>query len=58
MPPPDSNRVLRPADRAKLVQWLKADADWPEDDRHWAFVPAEASGVAEGEKHRVGLQPD
>ena len=39
MPPPDSKRVLRPKDRAKLVQWLKAGADWPEDDRHWAFVP-------------------
>ena len=39
MPPPDSKRVLRPANRAKLVQWLKAGAEWPEDDRHWAFVP-------------------
>ncbi len=39
MPPPDSKRVLRPKDRAKLVQWLQAGAEWPEDDRHWAFVP-------------------
>jgi hypothetical protein len=39
MPPPESKRILRPKDRAKLVQWLKAGADWPEDDRHWAFVP-------------------
>ena len=39
MPPPDSNRNLSAADRAKLVQWLKAGAVWPEDDRHWAFVP-------------------
>ena len=39
MPPPDSKRVLRPKDRAKLVEWLKAGAQWPEDDRHWAFVP-------------------
>ena len=38
MPPPDSNRVLNAADRAKLVSWLKAGGDWPEDDRHWAFV--------------------
>ena len=38
MPPPDFNRVLRPANRAKLLQWLKTGADWPEDDRHWAFV--------------------
>ena len=39
MPPPNSKRVLRSQDRAKLVQWLKAGAEWPEDDRHWAFVP-------------------
>ena len=45
MPPPDSKRVLRPADRAKLVQWLKAGADWPEDDRHWAFLPPTRSAL-------------
>jgi len=39
MPPPDSNRNLSKADRAKLAQWLQAGAVWPEDDRHWAFVP-------------------
>ena len=39
MPPAESNRVLSDKDRAKLVQWLKAGAAWPEDDRHWAFVP-------------------
>ena len=39
MPPPNSKRVLRSQDRTKLVQWLKAGAEWPEDDRHWAFVP-------------------
>jgi len=39
MPPPDSNRNLGTADRAKLAQWLKAGAAWPKDDRHWAFVP-------------------
>ncbi|HJO53207.1 MAG TPA: PSD1 and planctomycete cytochrome C domain-containing protein [Verrucomicrobiota bacterium] len=38
MPPPGSNRVLNPEDRVKLVSWLKAGGDWPEDDRHWAFV--------------------
>ena len=39
MPPSDSNRPLRDADRAKLVEWLRAGAAWPSDDRHWAFVP-------------------
>ena len=45
MPPPSSKRVLRPKDRSKLVQWLKTGADWPEDDRHWAFVPPVKPGV-------------
>ena len=40
MPPVDSNRVLSDVDRAKLTDWLKAGARWPEDDRHWAFIPA------------------
>ena len=39
MPPAKSNRVLSDEDRAKLVRWLKEGAKWPEDDRHWAFVP-------------------
>jgi len=39
MPPVDSKRVLSDADRAKLVEWLQAGAQWPEDDRHWAFIP-------------------
>lgn len=41
MPPVDSNRVLTDAHRATLVEWLKDGADWPEDDRHWAFVSPE-----------------
>ena len=32
MPPVDSNRPLRDADRAKLVEWLQAGAAWPSDD--------------------------
>ncbi|MBT5020106.1 MAG: DUF1549 domain-containing protein [Planctomicrobium sp.] len=39
MPPPDSKRRLRRKDRELLVRWLETGADWPEDDRHWAFVP-------------------
>lgn len=38
MPPPDSKRRLRPRDRATLIQWVELGADWPEDDRHWAFI--------------------
>ena len=47
MPPPDSNRILKPADRAKLTAWLKDGAAWPEDDRHWAFVPPKAPTLPE-----------
>lgn len=39
MPPVDSNRILSNADRSTLTEWLKVGADWPEDDRHWAFIP-------------------
>jgi hypothetical protein len=39
MPPIDSHRELSPADRKKLVAWIKHGAAWPEDDRHWAYVP-------------------
>ena len=39
MPPPNSKRTLRPENRSKLVRWLKQGANWPEDDRHWAFIP-------------------
>ncbi|MEK6239646.1 MAG: DUF1549 and DUF1553 domain-containing protein, partial [Planctomycetales bacterium] len=36
---PDSTRQLSDGDRDQLIQWLKSGAPWPEDDRHWAFVP-------------------
>ena len=39
MPPPDSTRELNPANRAKLIKWLKTGSPWPENDQHWAFVP-------------------
>jgi hypothetical protein len=39
MPPVESKRRLRPRDRAKLIRWLESGAKWPEDDRHWAFIP-------------------
>ncbi len=45
MPPADSNRPLIDADRANLVQWLRAGADWPNDDRHWAFIPLKRQRV-------------
>jgi hypothetical protein len=46
MPPVDSNRPMRDADRAKLVGWLRAGAAWPSDDRHWAFVPPKRPRLA------------
>ena len=52
MPPPDSNRVLKPEDRAKLVEWVKNGAAWPEDDRHWAFVPPGAPAVPQAKKSK------
>ncbi|MEO1529241.1 MAG: PSD1 and planctomycete cytochrome C domain-containing protein [Planctomycetota bacterium] len=39
MPPPDSNRTIDADDRTKLIRWLQSGAKWPQDDRHWAFIP-------------------
>ena len=41
MPPVDSKRVLTDENRTTLIAWLRAGAQWPEDDRHWAFIPPE-----------------
>ena len=58
MPPPESTRVLRPTDRRKLIQWLESGASWPEDDRHWSFVPPlrpELPKVKDSEWARNGI---
>ncbi len=36
MPPPDSNRHLTPAQRAKLQQWIAEGAPYQD---HWTFIP-------------------
>ncbi|MDA9841026.1 hypothetical protein N9C08_04255, partial [Rubripirellula sp.] len=43
MPPPESNRPLTTGDRERLRSWLETGANWPEDDRHWAFIPPQRS---------------
>jgi hypothetical protein len=40
MPPPDSGAGLSAAERALLVAWIAAGAEY---EPHWAFVPPEAS---------------
>ena len=45
MPPPDAKRVLIPEQRATLVQWLESGSSWPENDRHWAFVPPKEAAL-------------
>ena len=45
MPPSDSNRKLPKAQRDKLIQWIKQGARWPENDRHWAFVPPQNPSI-------------
>ncbi len=52
MPPPKSNRVLKPEDREKLVAWVKGGAAWPEDDRHWAFVPPKVANQPQVRKSK------
>ena len=58
MPPPDSNRVLSDEDRSKLVQWLKTGAEWPQDDRHWAFVPPVQPKIPEFQSKWEGNEID
>lgn len=36
MPPPDSQRQLKPEHKQLLTRWIKDGAEWGE---HWAFVP-------------------
>ena len=41
MPPPEANRELTDDQRNLLKKWVSQGTPWPEDDRHWAFVPPE-----------------
>ena len=38
MPPPESHKVLKPAEVALLKRWIDAGAPW---QRHWSFIPPE-----------------
>ncbi len=50
MPPPDSKRILRQEDRQTLIRWIKQGAQWPADDRHWAFIPPQRPAVPTSKK--------
>lgn len=39
MPPPDTGLTLTSKQVDTIRQWIKEGAIWPEDDRHWAFIP-------------------
>ena len=39
MPPPDSGLELTTAQIDVLSNWVNEGADWPENDRHWSFIP-------------------
>lgn len=45
MPPPDSGLKLTPAQLDIMRLWIEEGAKWPEDDRHWAFVPPDRPAV-------------
>jgi len=36
MPPLDSHKILKPEDKALILEWIKLGAVWEE---HWAFIP-------------------
>ncbi|MBT6851759.1 MAG: DUF1549 domain-containing protein, partial [Opitutae bacterium] len=39
MPPPDSGLELTTDQIDVLSNWVNEGADWPENDRHWSFIP-------------------
>ncbi|MBG85586.1 MAG: hypothetical protein CMO80_01640 [Verrucomicrobiales bacterium] len=45
MPPPETGLKVDAEAIAKIRQWITEGAKWPEDDRHWAFVPPESPEV-------------
>ena len=47
MPPPDSGLTLSVQEKDTLQQWIEAGLPWPEDDRHWAFIPPQRPKLPE-----------
>ncbi len=45
MPPPHSIRPLNAKQREQLLAWLQSGAAWPQDDRHWSFIPPQRPAV-------------
>jgi hypothetical protein len=39
MPPPETGLKLSAEQIGKIREWIADGAKWPEDDRHWAFIP-------------------
>ena len=39
MPPKDSGLSLLQDEKNLLREWVRQGANWPKDDRHWAFIP-------------------
>ncbi len=39
MPPPETGLTLTSEQIATIRQWIDEGAHWPDDDRHWAFIP-------------------
>ena len=51
MPPPESGKVLLPADIADIREWISKGAEWSE---HWAFRPMTRPAVPTG---HIGEHP-
>ena len=55
MPPPKSNKKLKPEQKALLKKWVEAGAEY---QPHWSFLAADPPGRAGGEGQELGAEPD
>ncbi|PHS02973.1 MAG: hypothetical protein COA78_19595 [Blastopirellula sp.] len=54
MPPPESNKSLKPKEIEKIKQWVTEGAKWRD---HWAYIPLEKSEVPTAIDANWGINP-
>lgn len=57
MPPPETGLKLTSSQIATIEQWIQEGAKWPEDDRHWAFIPPTRPTVPKAPSSKTARNP-